>query len=107
MAAARKGVPPPGTFTLSNHPERLVIPQPYLEKVVSDEGLPARARVVELSQRHFLTINTNSMAVAAFTLPSGNAPLPDQVTLIEWEEEGEGAGPGGSNPKSAGEPPSI
>ncbi|MFH9590719.1 helix-turn-helix domain-containing protein [Streptomyces luteogriseus] len=106
MTAARKGVLPPGTFTLSNHSERLVIPQPYLEKVVSDDSLSARARVVELSQRHFLTINANSMAVAAFTLPSGNVPLHDQVTLIEWEE-GEEAGPGGPNPERAGEPPNT
>jgi transcriptional regulator with XRE-family HTH domain len=99
MAAARKGVLPPGTFTLSNHPERLVIPQSYLEKVVSDAGLPARARVVELSQRHFLTINANSMAVTALTLPSGNVPLPEQVTLFDWEEEGDD--PGGSSPGPA------
>ncbi|MGA5208068.1 helix-turn-helix domain-containing protein, partial [Streptomyces variegatus] len=66
MAAARKGALPAGTFTLSNHPERLVIPQPYLEKMVSGAGPLARARGVELSHRHFLTINTNSMAVTAF-----------------------------------------
>jgi hypothetical protein len=102
MAAARKGaLPPPGTFTLSNHPERLVIPQPYLEKMVSDTGLPGRAKVVELSQQHLLTINTTSMAVAAFTLPTGNAPLPDQVALFEWQEQGEETGSGGSNPEPA------
>jgi hypothetical protein len=90
MAAARKGALPPGTFTLSNHPERLVIPQPYLEKMVSGAGPLARARGVELSHRHFLTINTNSMAVTAFTLPPDDVELPEEVTIFEWEEESPG-----------------
>jgi transcriptional regulator with XRE-family HTH domain len=86
---SRKGLPL-GAFTLPGHQARLVIPQPYLEKVQLDAAL-GKARVVELGARHFLTINTSSLAVTAFTVPSGDTELPHatgaQVAFFDLDEE--------------------
>ncbi|MFF3720571.1 helix-turn-helix transcriptional regulator [Streptomyces prasinus] len=76
---------PPGTFTLPNHQARLVIPQPFLDRL----QVPGTPRIVKLNARYFLTINLNSLAVSVLAPPPGEADVPKQASLFEWVDDEE------------------
>ncbi|MGW4623459.1 helix-turn-helix domain-containing protein [Streptomyces sp. NPDC004592] len=84
--ASRKGSAQGGTFTLSNQQLRLVIPQPFLEKLQLDAAA-TRAKFVTLNERYLLMIHPTSLGVTVLATPADDGDLPPQVSLFEWDDE--------------------